>query len=77
MQEAIRKKTSSGGAREFIPALTRAAVVVGVDALFLEVHPDPEQGLSDAATMLPLDQLATLLDQVLAIDAAIRTGGVL
>lgn len=64
--------TSSGGMREFIPHLTRAAVAVGVDALFLEIHPEPEKGLSDAATMLPLSNLEPLLRQVLAIDAIVR-----
>ncbi len=64
--------TTSGGMREFIPHLTRAAVAVGVDALFLEVHPEPSKGLSDAATMLPLAELPALLRQVLAIDAIVR-----
>ena len=59
--------TTSGGRREYIPCLTRAAVAAGVDALFLEVHPEPEKGLSDAATMLPLSQLPELLEQALAI----------
>lgn len=64
--------TTSGGMRAFIPHLTRAATAVGVDALFLEVHPEPEKGLSDAATMLPLSDLPELLHQVLAIDAVVR-----
>ncbi len=64
--------TTSGGMREFIPHLTRAAVAVGVDALFLEVHPEPAKGLSDAATMLPLADLPALLRQALAIDAIVR-----
>ena len=68
--------TSSGGIREFIPHLTRAAVAVGIDGLFLEVHPEPSKGLSDAATMLPLADLPGLLDQVLAIDEIIRGAGV-
>jgi 2-dehydro-3-deoxyphosphooctonate aldolase (KDO 8-P synthase) len=60
--------TSSGGQREFIPHLVRAAVATGaVDALFLETHPDPERALSDAATMLPLDQLRKLLTQAVQI----------
>jgi len=59
--------TASGGHRQFIPCLTRSAVASGVDALFLEVHPEPEKGLSDAATMLPLSQLRGLLEQALAI----------
>ncbi len=66
--------TTSGGMREFIPHLTRAAVAVGIDALFLEVHPEPEKGLSDAATMLPLSELPALLRQVIAIDAIVRGG---
>ena len=64
--------TSSGGQREFIPTLLRAAVAAGVDALFLEVHPNPEQALSDAATMLPLSQLRALLIQAKAIDEVVK-----
>ncbi len=59
--------TSSGGRREFIPHLTRAAAAVGIDGLFLEVHPEPEKGLSDAATMLPLGELRAVLQSALAI----------
>ncbi len=64
--------TSSGGRREFIPYLTRAAVAVGVDALFLEVHPEPGMALSDAATMLPLSQLERLLRQAVAIRSIVE-----
>ena len=64
--------TTSGGQREFIPALLRAAVAAGVDALFLEVHPNPEKALSDAATMLPLSQLRALLTTAKAIDAVVK-----
>jgi 2-dehydro-3-deoxyphosphooctonate aldolase (KDO 8-P synthase) len=65
--------TSSGGRREFIPYLVRAAVATGcVDALFLEVHPDPANALSDAATMLPLGSLEALLSQVVRIREAIK-----
>lgn len=66
---------SSGGLREFIPHLTRAAVAVGIDALFLEIHPEPDRALSDAATMLPLFALPGLLRQVVAIDAIVRAAG--
>ena len=66
--------TSTAGMREYIPHLTRAAVAVGIDALFLEVHPDPANALSDAATMLPLADLHGLLTQVLAIDRIVRGG---
>lgn len=61
--------TATAGLREYVPHLTRGAVAVGVDALFLEVHPEPERALSDAATMLALKDLPGLLRQVLAIDA--------
>jgi 2-dehydro-3-deoxyphosphooctonate aldolase (KDO 8-P synthase) len=55
---------SSGGVRESIPAMARAAAAVGIDALFLEVHPNPEKALSDAATQWPLDRLPDLLRQI-------------
>ncbi len=64
--------TTSGGQREFIPALMRAAVAVGVDALFLEVHPTPEKALSDSATMLPLADLRALLEMAVAIDRVVK-----
>lgn len=62
--------TASGGQREFIPHLARAAAAVGVDAFFLEVHPDPAKALSDAATMLPLADLPALLRTLQAIQQA-------
>ncbi len=65
---------ASGGAREMIPYLSRAAVAVGIDALFLEVHPEPEKGLSDAASMLRLSELPALLEQLVRIDAIAREG---
>jgi 2-dehydro-3-deoxyphosphooctonate aldolase (KDO 8-P synthase) len=63
---------ASGGQREFVPALARAAVAVGVDAVFLEVHEDPPRALSDAATSYPLDRLPALLATLQAIDRAAR-----
>ncbi|MBS1715213.1 MAG: 3-deoxy-8-phosphooctulonate synthase [Armatimonadetes bacterium] len=68
--------TSTGGARESIPAMTRAAVAVGVDALFLEVHPDPARALSDAATQWPLDRIDEILAQVAAVRSAVVGLGV-
>ncbi|MCB8933462.1 MAG: 3-deoxy-8-phosphooctulonate synthase [Chthonomonadaceae bacterium] len=59
--------TATGGVRESIPAMARAAVAVGIDALFLEVHPDPDRALSDAATQWPLGRARELLEQVKAI----------
>ncbi|HEX2952051.1 MAG TPA: 3-deoxy-8-phosphooctulonate synthase [Armatimonadota bacterium] len=61
--------TATGGQREFIPALIRGAVAIGVDALFMEVHPEPEKGLSDATTMWPLAQLQKVLEMAQRIDA--------
>jgi 2-dehydro-3-deoxyphosphooctonate aldolase (KDO 8-P synthase) len=60
--------SASGGRREHIPALVRAAVATGsVDALFLETHPEPEKALSDAATMLPLSAMRRLLTQAVQL----------
>lgn len=58
---------STGGARETIPAMTRAALAVGIDALFIEVHPDPENAASDAATQWPLCDIEKLMTQVEAV----------
>lgn len=64
--------TSSGGNRDSIPALARAAVAVGVDALFMEIHPNPEKALSDAATQWPLARARELLESLVKIDEARR-----
>jgi 2-dehydro-3-deoxyphosphooctonate aldolase (KDO 8-P synthase) len=64
--------TATGGDREFVPHLVRAACAVGIDALFLEVHPDPASALSDAATMLPLSDLRSVLVQAKEIDTMVR-----
>jgi len=62
----------SGGQREFVPTLALAGVAAGADALFLEVHDDPDHALSDPATVFPLDQLGGLLDRVLRVAEAVR-----
>ncbi|MEI8358880.1 MAG: 3-deoxy-8-phosphooctulonate synthase [Deltaproteobacteria bacterium] len=67
---------ASGGQREFVPALARAAVAVGIDALFIEVHEDPARSLSDAATSWPLARFAELVDSVRAIDDAVRNAAI-
>ena len=58
---------SSGGKTEFIPAQVRGAVAAGIDALFVETHPDPENALSDGTTMVPLSQMRSLLEMALAV----------
>jgi 2-dehydro-3-deoxyphosphooctonate aldolase (KDO 8-P synthase) len=69
----------SGGERRYVPALARAAVAVGVDALFMEIHEDPDRTLpdgrplSDGPNMLRLDDLPALLDQICAIRAALQS----
>jgi len=62
----------SGGQREFIPLLARAAVAVGVDGLFMEVHEEPEQALSDSATVFPLARLEPLLHTLVNLDRLIK-----
>ena len=64
--------TTSGGQRQFVPYLARAATAVGVDALFMEIHETPDQALSDGPNMVPLAQLEALLQQVLSIRAALE-----
>jgi 2-dehydro-3-deoxyphosphooctonate aldolase (KDO 8-P synthase) len=61
--------TSSGGQREFVPVLARAAVAVGVSGLFMETHPDPDQALSDGPNAVPLDQIESLLCLLRELDA--------
>lgn len=63
---------TTGGQREFIPTLARAAAAAGADGYFMEVHDKPEEGLSDSTNMLPLSQLEALLRDILAIDSVIR-----
>ena len=64
--------TSSGGQREFVPVLARAAVAVGVAGLFMETHPDPANALSDGPNAVPLKHMRALLEQLLALDRVIK-----
>ena len=65
---------SSGGLTEFIPAQVRGAVAVGVDALFIETHPEPEKALSDGTNMVPMAHIRTVLEMALAIHATHQNG---
>ena len=60
--------TSSGGAREFVPVLARAAVAVGVSGLFMETHPDPDRALCDGPNAVPLRHMRALLETLVALD---------
>jgi len=62
---------SSGGQREFIAPLSRAAVAAGIDGLFMEVHPDPDQALCDGPNSIALDDIEALLRQLVSIRAAL------
>jgi 2-dehydro-3-deoxyphosphooctonate aldolase (KDO 8-P synthase) len=63
---------SSGGQREFVPVLARAAVAVGVAGVFMETHPEPEKALSDGANSWPLEKMEALLETLLAIDSTVK-----
>ena len=66
--------SSSGGQREFIPVLARAATAAGVAGLFMETHPNPAKALSDGPNAWPLDKMAALLETLVAIDTAAKQG---
>ncbi len=65
----------SGGQREFVPVLARAAVAAGVAGLFMETHPDPDQALSDGPNAWPLGRMRELLETLVGIDELVKRGG--
>ncbi|GAA4407544.1 2-dehydro-3-deoxyphosphooctonate aldolase [Advenella faeciporci] len=67
--------TSSGGQREFVPVLARAAVAVGISGLFMETHPDPAQALSDGPNAVPLEHMEALLNSLVDIDRVVKHQG--
>jgi len=69
--------TISGGQREFVPVLARAAIAAGVSGLFAETHPDPDKALSDGPNAWPLDQMEALLETLMALDAVVKQRGLL
>ena len=69
--------TSSGGQREMVPVLARAAVAVGVAGLFMETHPNPAQALSDGPNAVPLKHMRALLEKLQALDAVTKRNGYL
>ncbi|HDO53043.1 MAG TPA: 3-deoxy-8-phosphooctulonate synthase, partial [Rhizobiales bacterium] len=72
VQQPGGKGTSSGGQREFVPVLARAAVAVGVAALFIETHRDPDKAPSDGPNMVPLGEFEELLKDLQEIDAVVK-----
>ncbi|HEY9459451.1 MAG TPA: 3-deoxy-8-phosphooctulonate synthase [Paralcaligenes sp.] len=66
---------TSGGQREYVPVLARAAIAVGVAGVFMETHPDPEKALSDGPNAVPLSQMAALLESLLNIDHYVKGAG--
>ena len=72
VQQPGGQGTSSGGDRRFVPVLARAAVAVGVAGLFIETHQDPDKAPSDGPNMVPLNQLESLLAEVMEIDRAVK-----
>jgi len=69
--------TSSGGQREFVPVLSRAAIAVGVAGLFMETHPDPKNALSDGPNAVPLHRMKALLETLLELDRVTKKNGFL
>ncbi len=69
--------TSSGGQREFVPTLAKAAVAVGIAGLFMETHPDPDNALSDGPNAWPLDKMRDLLEVLLSLDRTVKESGLL
>lgn len=69
--------TSSGGQREFVPVLARAAVAVGVAGLFMETHPDPAKAMSDGPNAVPLKHMKALLETLVALDGVTKRNGFL
>ena len=76
VQQPGGQGTSSGGQREFVPVLGRAAVSVGVDAVFMETHQDPDHAPSDGPNMVPLDQFESLAGQLIAFDDLVIAQGI-
>jgi 2-dehydro-3-deoxyphosphooctonate aldolase (KDO 8-P synthase) len=69
--------TASGGQREFVPVLARAAVAAGISGLFMETHPDPSKALSDGPNAFPLGHLKALLQTLMALDATVKRQGLI
>ncbi len=69
--------TVSGGQREFVPVLARAAVAAGVSGLFMETHPDPSKAMSDGPNAFPLGHLKALLETLMVLDRTVKQQGLI
>jgi 2-dehydro-3-deoxyphosphooctonate aldolase (KDO 8-P synthase) len=67
------KGTASGGQREFVPVLARAAMAAGIAGIFMETHPDPDKALSDGPNAWPLARMESLLETLVAIDKTVKS----
>ena len=67
--------TTSGGQREFVPVLARAAIAVGISGIFMETHPDPTNAMSDGPNAVPLDRMKQLLETLKSIDQLVKQPG--
>ena len=74
MQQPGGMGDKSGGQREFVEHLSRAAIAVGVAAIFIETHPDPDNAPSDGPNMVPLSDMPSLLKKLVEIDNLIKNG---
>ena len=75
VQQPGGQGTSSGGQRQFVPVLARAAVAAGVSGLFMETHPDPDRALSDGPNAWPLGRMESLLEMLKALDDTVKARG--
>ena len=75
VQQPGGQGTVSGGQREYVPVLARAAVAVGVAAVFMETHPDPDNAPSDGPNMIPLSEIETLIARLMQFDALAKQAG--
>ncbi|MBC7489162.1 MAG: 3-deoxy-8-phosphooctulonate synthase [Glaciimonas sp.] len=72
-----RQGSTSGGQREFVPVLARAAIAVGISGIFMEVHPNPAQAMSDGPNALPLSRMKELLATLIELDRVVKKNGFL
>jgi 2-dehydro-3-deoxyphosphooctonate aldolase (KDO 8-P synthase) len=72
VQQPGGRGTSSGGQREFVPVLARAAVAAGISGVFMETHPRPDEALSDGPNAWPMDRMAALLETLQELDAVVK-----